>query len=108
MEKVNAAVVKKSQSSEDYLFETETLLGTGPSARLTADAVARILYLHEHLGRIVFVQLFKSEHVMHADLVTAAAADAGLLVDRHDELRGIFGFVPSESCNVSHGYLPFK
>src|SRR6266581_7521690 len=91
---------------EHYRLKGKRLLRAGPAARLAADAVARVLYLHEHLGRIVLVHLFEGEHVHGAYLVAAAATDAGLLVDGLDELRGPFLLVSGQSCDVSHCLIP--
>jgi hypothetical protein len=93
--KASEPFAKKPQLLQYYRFEGEALLGTGPAAGLAADAVPGIFDFHEHLGRIVFVQLFEGKHVMDADLVAPTAADAGFFVDGDDELGGVFGFVSS-------------
>jgi hypothetical protein len=90
---------------EYHRLENEALLRTGPATCLAADAVAGIGDLHEHLGGIVFIQLFKGQYVMNTNLVTAAAADAGLFVQRFDEFRGVLCLVSSQAGNVSHDYF---
>jgi len=77
----DVAAAKKSPPLEYDRLEGEALFRAGPAAGLAADAVAGIFDFHEHLGGIVFVQLFESQDVVDADLVAAAAADAGLLID---------------------------
>jgi hypothetical protein len=74
-------------------FKTEAFFRTCSFTSLAAYAVTRVTHLHEHLGGIVTVQLFKLQHIVGTDLVAATATYADFLVNAFHKLGCPFMFV---------------